>query len=61
VIATIIPITTNTMIAACIQIQVGDIGSDRVPAPLCEDRSRRATACSASLARRVRHLVDYRG
>ena len=28
VIATIMPITTNTTIAICIQIQVGDIASD---------------------------------
>jgi hypothetical protein len=30
VIATIIPITTNTTIAICIQIQVGDIACDSV-------------------------------
>jgi hypothetical protein len=31
VIATIIPITTNTTIAICIQIQNGDMATDSVP------------------------------
>jgi hypothetical protein len=30
--ATIIPMSTNTMIAACIQIQVGDIVAQRIDA-----------------------------
>jgi hypothetical protein len=36
VIATIIPITTNTTIATCIQIQVGDIR----PSAYCARRAR---------------------
>jgi hypothetical protein len=31
VIATIMPISTNTTIAICIQIQVGDMGGDSLP------------------------------
>jgi hypothetical protein len=35
--ATIIPITTNTTIAICVQIQNGDIGPDRVLGRLAEN------------------------
>jgi hypothetical protein len=46
VIATIMPISTNTMIAICIQIQVGDMAEDSVPAAISGGcpRQRRAVA-----------------
>jgi hypothetical protein len=37
VIATIIPITTNTTIAICVQIQKGDMARDRVSGRLGEE------------------------
>jgi hypothetical protein len=40
VIAMIIPISTNTTIAACIQIQVGDIRFDSVAAAVRRGRAR---------------------
>jgi hypothetical protein len=56
VMATIIPITTNTTIAACIQIQVGDIGSTAY----CRDDEGRARTSATHALRRVAIAVDYR-
>jgi hypothetical protein len=53
VIATIIPASTNTTIATCIQIQVGDIGSQSVAAPWIP-------TARARQARRLRGTADYR-
>jgi Cellulase (glycosyl hydrolase family 5) len=54
--ATIMPITTNTTIAACIQIQVGDIGLNSLLPRLRGSHERPAQ----DPPRRIRTVVDYR-